>query len=157
MMRTIAVLAVLMLIPLLLMAQPKGPKLVGTTTVKNLTHPDSGGVKKSLGGDTLLIRLNYKNEGSGTAANAAVISPLDTLERLVPQSWTTKECTVLFSSDAEMKHFAPFPLKIEVVNDKGKKVEKDLPLEKYTAVQFKSRKPIKVGETAIFEFKAVVR
>jgi uncharacterized repeat protein (TIGR01451 family) len=157
MIRTSVLLAVLILIPVMLLAQAAAPKLVGTTKVMNLTRPENNAAQKNLAGDTLLVRLTYKNEGTSAAANAAVTAPIDPGQRLVPKSWTTKECTVLFSTDSAMKTFAPYPLKMEVVNDKGKKVEMEVPLEKYTAAQFKPRKPIKAGETAVFEFKAVVR
>lgn len=132
-------------------------KLVSTTTVVNLTHPDTSAVLKSQSGDTLLIRLTYTNEGTGPAEKAAITSPINEAYRLLPKSWTTKECTALFSQDKEAKTFAPFPLKSEVVDEKGKKVQKETPLESYTFLQFKPRKPIQPKAKMVFEYKVIVR
>ena len=135
--------ATVLLSGVLILAQEAGPKLtLKMTAAKEVREVENGKevvkrvpVKTTSGGDVLVYTIEYVNDGTAKATEAAVIGPIPEGTVYVLNSAAGKGVQTVFSIDGGRSYLAP-PVTYTLRNADGTMVKKPAPAEMYTHVRW---------------------
>jgi len=107
-------------------------------------------------GDTLVLRIDYSNQGEAPAHNARVVDPIPEGTQLVPGSWTAPGAEMSVSVDGGQT-WQSFPVRRPVTQADGTTVMKEVEPSAYTHVRWTAREPLAPGDVRSATFKVKVR
>ncbi|MGH9869423.1 MAG: hypothetical protein ACREAA_14820 [Candidatus Polarisedimenticolia bacterium] len=107
-------------------------------------------------GDTLVLKIDYSNQGQVAAHNARVVDPIPAGTQLVPGSWTAAGAEMTVSIDGG-KTYEVYPARRPVSQPDGKTVMKEVEASAYTHVRWTALEPLAPGDARSATFKVKVR
>jgi uncharacterized repeat protein (TIGR01451 family) len=107
-------------------------------------------------GDTLVLRIDYSNQGKAPAHNAQVVDPIPAGTQLVPGSWTAPGAEMTVSVDGG-RTWEVFPVRRPAPQPDGRTVLKDVDPSAYTHIRWTAREPLAPGDVRSATFKVKVR